>query len=226
MNTYRTPPHGITIAKSDPLLVETLRESLQHRHFFVHQIHTDGLSVLSALKRGDLPDLLVLGAELGNTTGIEIAQYVSDQKLPIECVIFSRSRFLNQAQRAVELGVKGYLYVQTGFAELYYCIQEVLAGRSYISPLANDDDHVEQSVTSSVPPDQIHVYLKKLSKREKELLDPIAAGMNNQQIGEKLYISPFTVNNHRHNMIKKLGFKGANQLLLFALSVQKMGAKN
>jgi DNA-binding CsgD family transcriptional regulator len=56
-----------------------------------------------------------------------------------------------------------------------------------------------------------------LSRREKEVLELIAEGYTNPQIAEKLFISPFTVDSHRKNLIAKLNVKNTPMLIRFAV---------
>ena len=56
-----------------------------------------------------------------------------------------------------------------------------------------------------------------LSRREKEVLELIAEGYTNPQIAEKLFVSPFTVDSHRKNLIAKLNVKNTAMLIRFAV---------
>ena len=60
-------------------------------------------------------------------------------------------------------------------------------------------------------------YSLVLSRREKEVLELIAEGYTNPQIAEKLFVSPFTVDSHRKNLIAKLNVKNTAMLIRFAV---------
>jgi DNA-binding CsgD family transcriptional regulator len=55
-----------------------------------------------------------------------------------------------------------------------------------------------------------------LTRREKEVLDLIAEGLTNQQIADKIFVSPLTVDSHRKNLLAKFGVKNTAALIRFA----------
>lgn len=219
MSAALHPPNGIFIAKHDPLLCETLKEVLHARHLYVRGYQSDGKEALRVLLHLQ-PDLAILGAELPGLNGVDIIRSLREHRLPTQCIVFARSRRLDYLNEALALGVKGYLYVNSGFAELFYCIQEVLAGREYITP---QTQQVVEELTTHLPAKPTNTAdVEKLSHREKDVLYLVSLCYTNEQIAEKLFRSPATVNNHRHNIMKKLGLVGPNQLLPYALSVQHL----
>jgi len=115
--------------------------------------------------------------------------------------------------------VKGYLFTNSGFAELFYCLQEVIEGREYITPAAQQFTEEESTLPAKpVSMEAIH----RLTVREREILCLIAQCFTNNQIADRICRSTATVNNHRHNIMKKLNLQGHHQLLSYALSAQNM----
>lgn len=55
-----------------------------------------------------------------------------------------------------------------------------------------------------------------ISQRELEILHLLCMGYNSKQIGDRLFISEFTVQTHRRNMVKKLGLKNSHQMIVWA----------
>ncbi|WP_199136165.1 response regulator transcription factor [Pedobacter sp. ASV12] len=55
-----------------------------------------------------------------------------------------------------------------------------------------------------------------ISQRELEILHLLCMGYNSRQIGDRLFISEFTVQTHRRNMVKKLGLKNSHQMIVWA----------
>lgn len=55
-----------------------------------------------------------------------------------------------------------------------------------------------------------------ISRRELEILRLVCMGYNSRQIGDRLFISEFTVQTHRRNMVKKLGLRNSHQLIVWA----------
>jgi len=96
----------------------------------------------------------------------------------------------------------------------------VLAGREYVTP---QTQQVVEELTTHLPPKPTNTAdVEELSIREKEVLYLVSLCYTTEQIAKKLFRSPATVNNHRHNIMKKLRLMGPNQLLPYALSVQHL----
>ncbi len=219
MNSLRVPTSGIIIANHDTLLCETLKESLQARRLFIRGYTTDGKEAFKMLLN-QRPDILILGAEMPSMSGLEIARFVYENHLPTRCIIYAKSRRPEYFTEVLTLNVKGYLFANSGFAELFYCLQEVIEGREYVTPCAQqfgDDEY------ASVPAQPISMKaIQKLTVREREILCLIARCFTNNQIAERICRSTATVNNHRHNIMKKLNLQGHHQLLSYALSAQNV----
>ncbi len=92
--------------------------------------------------------------------------------------------------------------------ELVLAIKSILRNHLYIC----------KSYQQSISKEQIHGKLieRALTKREKEIMDLIAEGLSNNQISEKLNISPHSINNHRANIRSKLHLKGGKSALIQA----------
>jgi DNA-binding NarL/FixJ family response regulator len=105
----------------------------------------------------------------------------------------------------------GYLLKNTTKEELISAAQTVFKGESYYSSSINKimlDD-----IVTSHPP-EINENVTELSMREKEVLTLIAAGRNNEEIAELLFISSNTVLTHRRNIMRKLNVNSTPQLIL------------
>lgn len=218
MNALRVPTGGILIAKHDTLLCETLKESLQSRRMYVRGYATDGKEAFKMLINQQ-PDVLIMGAEMPGMSGLEIARFVYENHLPTRCIIYARSRRPEYFVEALTFDVKGFLFVNSGFAELFYCLQEVIEGREYVTPSAQQFD--EDGASLPARPVSLEA-IGKLTVREREILCLIAQCFTNNQIAERICRSTATVNNHRHNIMKKLNLQGHHQLLSYALSAQNV----
>ena len=94
-------------------------------------------------------------------------------------------------------------------AFIHCCVHAVCDGGIYFS--GEVGQALKQYQKSSV------TEIPVLSRREKEVLELIAEGYTNPQIAEKLFISPFTVDSHRKNLIAKLNVKNTAMLIRFAV---------
>ena len=163
----------------------------------------DGESAWRELQRLK-PDLLVTDIEMPGLTGLELAQRIQRQALPIKVVIvttFARSGFL---RRALEAGVSGYLLKDAPVEQLADALRQVHRGGRAIDPqLALD-------AWSEADP---------LNDRERKVLRLAGEGMSAGDIATQLNLSHGTVRNYLSEAIGKLGV--ANRIEAYRLARQK-----
>jgi DNA-binding NarL/FixJ family response regulator len=110
----------------------------------------------------------------------------------------------------IDIGVDGYLLKNCSKEELINAIKQVSEGGQYFS----------SGVTHSLlSPDEKSnkEIVENLTKREIEILQHIANGLTNKEIGEELFISYRTVDTHRTNLMKKLNLRNIAGLISFAI---------
>jgi len=123
-------------------------------------------------------------------------------------------------------GASGYVTKQAAAEELVAAIRSVASGNVYLQPalarwLLDDyrrvmvDQPIQQEQTESIQ--NGGKDLTALSKREREVLEGVAEGQTNQQIGENLGISPKTVARHRERIMHKLNLHSTTALVKFAI---------
>ncbi len=146
----------------------------------------------------------------GTTTFYNIKKFHPKSKV----IIFS---MFNEKRQVIDLflsGIDGYLLIGCDQNECHNAIYKVLSDEKYFTPEIKCviDKHLESNN------DKKFGYLSsELSHREVEILDCISKEMSAKRIAEKLNISEFTVNNHRSNIIKKLGVDSSVGLVMEAM---------
>ena len=113
-------------------------------------------------------------------------------------------------RQVLDLGVDGYLLKTTSLSELQTAIKTVCEGEKYYGKA------VQQSFINSFSKQNM-VQEVKLTKREKEILTLICEELNTNEIAERLFISNYTVESHRKNLLAKTGAKNVAGLVKFAL---------
>jgi DNA-binding NarL/FixJ family response regulator len=114
----------------------------------------------------------------------------------------------SSVRSALAAGAAGYVPKRATDTELLAAIRQVAAGQSYVDP-----DLGAKLVVPDPSP-----ALQPLSDRERDVLQLLALGYTNQEIGKKLYISVRTVDTHRAHIMRKLGLETRAELVLFALA--------
>jgi DNA-binding NarL/FixJ family response regulator len=107
-------------------------------------------------------------------------------------------------------GAKGYLTKNTTKGELIEAIQKVHAGEVYIA------NEIKDRYFNSLLDVDNSESKKELNLKEIDIVKLIATGLTSKEIGDKLFISPRTVETHRHNILKKLNIPNAAQLSSWA----------
>jgi len=185
---------------------------------------TEGLEWVGSAENGQValekiraikPDVAVLDIEMPLMTGMEAAQILIGEKINTKFILltlFKDQSFLN---RALELGIKGYLLKESSEKEILDCIRFVSEGKAYVN--ASMTQYLVQQKNTE------NDLLANLSKHEINILKLIARQKTSVEIASMLFISPKTVSNHRTNISKKLGLNGEqNGLLKWAMKHQKI----
>jgi DNA-binding NarL/FixJ family response regulator len=199
----------LLLADDHSLTVEGLRSMLESK-FDVVGTAADGRSLIQAAEQLK-PDVILLDISMPELNGIEAARQLR-KILPKTRLIFvtmhADATFVHEALRS---GASGYLTKQCRPAELISAIQEVLAGRIYLSPLVTKDfvDHT-MNARSAAP-------FGRLTTRQREVLQLVAEGRSAKEIAEILHIAPKTVEFHKSGIMRALGLRTLPELVKYAI---------
>jgi two-component system, NarL family, response regulator NreC len=160
------------------------------------------------LARGLQPDLVLLDLLLPRTNGFDAIPEIHKVAPDARVIVVSSQTAPSSVRRALTAGAAGYIPKRASDGELVTAIQQVSAGSRYVDP--------ELGATLVV--DEVSSALDDLSERERDVLQLLALGHTNQEIGKKLYISVRTVDTHRAHIMRKLDLGTRAELVLFALA--------
>ena len=151
------------------------------------------------------PDLMVMDVEMPGMDGVEAARLISEQMPGIRIVMLTVSDSEEHVFNAVRNGAHGYLLKDLRPDQLYDMLRSVMRGDTPISPgvaglllsevRSGNFTPVDTKTPDSGPP---------ITARELEILQLVAEGLSNKQIGRRLSITEGTVKNHVHNALEKL----------------------
>jgi len=117
---------------------------------------------------------------------------------------------------ALSAGAKGYLLKEDADKELFSAIEKVRQGKTYISPHFSEEI-VDDLVQVGRGGAKTVFEVDPLTPREREVLKLIAEGKSSKEIAQLLFISVPTANNHRANIMGKLGVNKATDLVKYAI---------
>lgn len=211
MTRYR-----IVLADDHVLVRQGLRRILEEKaDLEVIGEANDGLELLELLNRIK-PDLVILDIFMPNLRGIEAIYEIKKIYPDMKVLILTMNKDKEYLYLALSEGAKGYLLKEDADKELFSAIEKVRNGKTYISPFFSDgvvDDLVQvgKGDTKTI------FETDPLTNREREVLKLIAEGKSSKEIANALFISIFTVNNHRASIMEKLNLKKATDLVKYAI---------
>jgi DNA-binding NarL/FixJ family response regulator len=162
------------------------------------------------------PDVIIMDIDMPVMNGIDAVKEIRKTNKNVKIIILTMYEKESFLLDGISSGINGYLYKMASMDELLQAIHSVYSGMEIYSPKITQilSAHLNKRSNDLISDDNKEVFL---SSREKEIVIKIAGGMSNKQIAEDLFLSIFTVKNHRKNIMHKLGFKKVNELVRYAM---------
>lgn len=171
------------------------------------------------LARDLLPDIILLDIDMPGG-GLEAARIVAEEFPVTRIVILTSSEEDDHLIRALKLGARAYVLKGVAARELIRILRAVQAGESYVPPmlaasllLEMREAHSQQKQSTSL--------LDELTARERQILESLAAGLSNKEIGEQLFLSEKTVKHYMTNILQKLQVRNRVEAALLAQKEMK-----
>ncbi len=204
----------LLLADDHPLLLDGLRSVLADLPDMVLLTPVcNGHQLLDVLHR-EVVDMVMLDLNMPKTDGMTALREIRRDFPDVKVIVFTS---YNQPQRIRDvqaLGAMGYLLKTTDAPTLKAAVQQVWAGQPWFPPLTATAPGHASPDDKALPDAFMRTY--QLTKREVEIIQLIAVGLTTKQLGERLFVSEFTINAHRRNIARKLGVDTPVGLVNFA----------
>lgn len=161
------------------------------------------------------PSIAVLDIDMPKLSGLDVAAQVAKEKIPTEVIVLTMHDDSDHFDKAMEIGVSGYLVKDSAAETIIDCIRSVAAGKTYVSPILSH--HLIKKQDKAKAGIAARLGISQLTPTERTILKLISQSKSTKQIASQLYISTKTVSAHRSNICGKLNLHGTNALLKFAL---------
>lgn len=156
------------------------------------------------------PNIILLDISLPDMNGLELCEKIRVHHKKVKIIGLTSTNEAGIITGLLQRGGNGYLLKNMERADLLVAIETVMAGRVYLSNAANEKV-LEQFQTVKLKAD-----VPLVTRREKEILQLLADGLNGPQIAEKLCLSPLTIETHRKNLFKKFNAHSVQLLIKIA----------
>lgn len=172
----------------------------------------DGEECLNLLNKKIHPDILLLDINMPKKNGIEVLEYIKQNKIPVKVLILTVHNEVEYLLKAVDIGIDGYLLKDSSYDELKEAIDVVISGNTYIQPslLPALNESMEDYALDKEK-------IEWLTKRELDVLRLISKGCSNKKISDELTISERTVKNHISHIFRKIDVEDRTQAAVFAI---------
>jgi len=204
----QAPQPQILIADDHVLFAEALRLLLE-KSYRVVDIVGDGRALLTAAARLK-PDVIVVDIGMPLLNGLDAAQQIRQQLPQVKIVFLTMQHNPNLAAAALELGSVGFVLKDSAGSELLKAIEEVLGGKSYLTPKLRSDDWVTMKRRA-------RQFSKELSPRQRDVVQMYAEGRPAKEIAYHLNLSQKTVEFHKRHIMEAFNLQSNAELVLFAL---------
>ncbi len=172
----------------------------------------EGLKLAKELK----PDLVIMDISLPDTSGVDVTRDIRSLLSQTRVIIVSMHSKIDHITEAFRAGATGYVVKESAADRLMHGLEAISRGEYFL----------DSSVSHKVVEELIDFPIKEakitdtaygtLSSREQQVMRLLAEGLSTKEIAEKLFISPKTVENHRSNIMHKLGLHSIIELVRYA----------
>jgi DNA-binding NarL/FixJ family response regulator len=176
---------------------------------------SDGADVV-ALVHELLPDVVLMDIRMPGVDGLEATRLIAaDERLTsVRVVILTTFELDEYVFEALRHGASGFLVKDTEPVELLAAVRAVARGDALLSPSVTRRLIAEFATRSRTPPPA--GTLDRLTDREREVVALIAEGLTNEQIAQRLHLSPATAKTHANRAMTKIGARDRAQLVVAA----------
>lgn len=197
---------NIMIIDDHPMVIEGLRSLLADpEDIQIAHTCTLGEEAFQLLREHDI-HVILLDINLPDVNGTDLCERIKASFPAIRILGMSTYSEPSLIHQMIQNGAKGYLLKNASADELIRAIHLVHDGKVYFSP------EVQKILAEFSIKDK-----PQLTRREKEVLGLIAEGTTTQQIADKLFVSPLTIETHRRNLMQKFGVNNAPAMIRAAI---------
>jgi DNA-binding NarL/FixJ family response regulator len=175
----------------------------------------DGHEAVAAV-RAHRPDVVLMDVRMPGTDGLAATRAITEDEAlaGVRVVMLTTYELDEYVFEALRAGASGFLTKDVGAEELRDAVRVVASGQALLSPSVTRRvvDTFATSRSAPTSPER----LQALTEREREVLELVGRGMSNDEIADRLFMSPLTSKTHVSRILSKLGARDRAQLVVVA----------
>ena len=208
----RESPIRVVLVDDHQVLREGLRALLDGEADI--QVVAEAGSADEAIKQVVIhdPDIVVMDLGLPDRSGLDAIKQIRAEEHAVRIIVLSMHSGRELVMQALQAGSDGYVPKSSAHTDLLQAIRTVDQGKRFLHPDAATavvDELLDRQAEAQM--------LESLSERESEVLRLTAMGYTSREVGEKLSLSPKTVDTYRQRAMEKLSLKHRSEVIQFAL---------
>jgi DNA-binding NarL/FixJ family response regulator len=210
--------HTLLIADDHALFREGLRGIVERWNDF--QLIGEAENGLRALElaRELLPDIVLMDINMPEFDGLQATTQIAREIPAVKIVVLTASEEEDDLFKAIKAGARGYVLKDMPSSQLHSMLQGVLQGEVPISGVmaAKMIEEFNRPWQDNAP-GLAAAGIEALTEREQQVLDHVAQGLTNQEIGLQLHLTENTIKKYLHNIMEKLHLNNRVEAALYAV---------
>lgn len=202
-------PQLVLIVEDHPIVSESLAHILTGSDLNIQCLHASNAAKGLAYLNGNSFDLILLDINLPDMNGIEFCKIAKSRYPGIRVLAITTIAQRHVVEKMLDQGADGFILKTSDVDDIIGGIRQVLRGKQYLGKGVKELMNGHSNDNNDLP---------MITKRESEILKLIADGLTNQEIADKLFISIFTVDSHRKNLLLKFNAKNTATLVKIVVS--------
>ncbi len=197
----------ILLADDHKIITDSLKNILEPTYEVVGIVEDGHMLVREAARL--LPDVMIVDISMPKLNGLEAVRQIKKEGIESKVIFLTMHPDVTYTSNALEAGALGYVLKHSAHSELLQAVERVLLGKKFITAkIAQELENV--SHTRQDP-------IRKLTARQREVLQLLAEGKSAKEVANILCISPRTVEFHKYRIMEELGMSSSAELVQYSI---------
>jgi DNA-binding NarL/FixJ family response regulator len=168
------------------------------------------------------PDVVLIDLGLRSRNSLHAVKLIRHKSAEVKIIVMDLMPVEDDIIDFVKAGASGFILKDAKVPEFLKTIQSVASGKKVLPPNMTDtlfNQIIERAISTFKSPTLRHLI--KMTKRERQVVELIADGLSNKEIGKALHLSPFTIKSHVHNILEKMALRSRVQIAAYAHKIKE-----